>query len=79
MNYIYLYHFNIDFNDPAHDVSFTFSGNVFERYSRSTADSGGRRLFQGTLNLTGNGQGRRGDNFFLLSGRMTTPFVRWIE
>jgi hypothetical protein len=80
LNYTYFYRSTIQFNDlSTNGTSFTFSGNTQERYSRSTEDPDGFRLFQGSLLINGTGSGKAGTNFFLLSGRISTPIVRWID
>lgn len=79
-NYTYFYRATIEFNDPSTGGnSFTFAGNVLEKYSKSAENTFGHRTYQGSLALTGTGSGRKGEDFYLLSGRITTPTVKWTE
>ena len=77
--YNYYYQFTIRFDDPANDVEFTFQGTVLEKYSRSKADALGHRAYKGSMALTGSGSGTRGENFFILSGRITSPAMTWFN
>ena len=78
-NYTYFYRFTIRFDDPANDVAFTFVGQALEKYSRSAADALGHRVYRGSIALTGSGSGSRGGDFFLLSGRITSPAMTWFN
>ncbi len=79
-SHTFFYQATITFTDPStNGTAFTFTGNVLEKHSKSAFGPGGYRSFQDSLALTGNGSGKMGDSFFLLSGRITTPVVKWIE
>jgi hypothetical protein len=76
----FLYQATITFQDPSPSgTSFTFTGNMMEKYSRSAPDFYGDQLAQGSFILNGFGSGKTGPNFFLLSGKFSTPVVRWLE
>ncbi|HLP78004.1 MAG TPA: hypothetical protein VK327_13930 [Candidatus Paceibacterota bacterium] len=78
-NHTFLYRATITFTNPAtNGTSFTFTGNMQEKFSKSVVGRDGYRLYQDSLALTGHGSGRTGESFFLLSGRMTTPTVKWL-
>jgi hypothetical protein len=78
--YNYFYESTIRFTDPdSNGTSFRFSGNLLEKYSKSPLYQSGERMYQDSLTLNGYGSGKTGNNFFLLSGRITTPMVTWIE
>lgn len=78
-SHTFLYRATITFTNPAtNGTSFTFAANVQEKYSRSVLGRDGYRLYQDSIAMTGNGSGRTGDSFFLLSGRMKTPTVKWL-
>ncbi|MBC8095947.1 MAG: hypothetical protein H7Y43_09055 [Akkermansiaceae bacterium] len=79
-SHTFFYQATITFNDPAtNGTSFTFTGNVLEKYSKSAAGPGGYRSFQDSLAITGTGSGKTGNSFFLMSGRIFTSVVKWIE
>ena len=80
-NYVYFLRATIQFdNHAATDaISFTFTGNMQEKFSQSATDQFGRRMYQDSFFLTGTGEGRAGDSFFLLSGKISTATVKWIN
>lgn len=79
-NHQFLYQATITFADPSpNGTSFTFTGNVLERYSKSAANRNGERNFRDSMAFSGAGSGKTGDSFFLLSGRFSTSTDRWIE
>ena len=79
-NYSYFYESTVHFNNPdPSGTSFKFSGNMLEKYSASAPNQSGQRSFQDSLSLTGYGSGNTDGSFFLLSGRITTPKVTWVE
>ena len=76
----FLYQATITFQDPSPGgTSFSFTGNVMEKYSRSAPDFYGDQLAQGSFIITGTGSGKAGANFFLLTGKFSAPTIRWIE
>jgi hypothetical protein len=81
LNYVYLYQSTIQFNDGlSNPTSFIFTGNTTERYSRTKPDQLGMRLYSGGLMINGMGYGfLGGTNYFLLSGRFSTPVVKWMS
>jgi hypothetical protein len=79
-NHRFLYQATITFTDPSpNGTSFTFTGNVQERYSKSAANRNGERTYRDSMAFNGSGSGKTGDSFFLLSGRFSTSTDRWIE
>jgi hypothetical protein len=79
-NHSYFYVATIEFNNPStNGTSFTFSGNLTEKYSKSRADVFGKRMYSDSFALTGYGSGRSESGFFLLSGRITTPTMKWVQ
>lgn len=80
LNHFYFYHSTIQFQDPSpQGTSFSFTGNAVEKYMRSAEDVYGDYLSQGSLMITGFGSGKIDGSFFLLSGKFSTPTIRWIE
>jgi hypothetical protein len=78
--YSYFYRSTVRFLNPdPTGTSFTFSGNMLEKYSVSPLYQSGERMYQDSLTLNGYGSGNTGVNFFLLSGRISTPLVKWFE
>jgi hypothetical protein len=78
-NYLFYYHATIQFNDPANGVSFTFTGNAQERSSKSVADQSGYRTYRDSLLINGTGSGHNGEDFFLVSGKVSAPLVQWSQ
>jgi hypothetical protein len=80
LNHTYFYQATIQFQDPSPSgTSFTFTGNTVEKYSRSAQDTFGDHLASGSLTITGYGSGNIDGSFFLLSGKFSTPVMKWIE
>jgi hypothetical protein len=80
LKHMYFYQSTIEFHDPSPDgTSFTFIGHAIEKYSRSAEDFRGDQFSQGSLRITGIGSGNIGGSFFLLSGKISTPTMKWIE
>lgn len=79
LNEVFFYRSTITFNNPAAETSFTFSGNTIEKYTRSAEDPAGNRHSKGSLSINGTGSGMVGGYYFLMSGRISTPKVSWIE
>lgn len=70
----------ITFNDlQENGTSFTFTGNVLERYSKSAANRNDERSYRDSMAFSGYGSGKTGDSFFLMNGRISTATDKWIE
>lgn len=79
-SYVFTYRATVEFYNPAtNGTSFTFIGTMSERYSRGAIGQSGTRANQGSLLLNGSGSGTNVDGFFLLSGTIKTPVVKWTE
>jgi hypothetical protein len=79
-SYVFTYRAAIEFNNPSTNGTFlNFTGTMSERYSRGAVDQTGHRLNTGSLLLNGTGSGTNVNGFFLLSGTIKTPVVKWIE
>ncbi len=80
LNHIYFYHSTIQFNDPSPEgTSFTFTGNALEKYNRGPRNSRNEHPANGLLSINGFGSGRINGQYFHISGKFSTPLVRWVE
>jgi hypothetical protein len=79
-SYVFTYRAFIDYYDPAtNGTSLSFTGTMSERYSRGAVDQTGHRANSGSLFLNGAGSGTDTNGFFVLSGTVKTPLVKWTE
>lgn len=79
-NQRYFYRSTIELNNPStNGTSFVFSGKMMEKYSRSSEDVFGKRLYSGSFLLIGEGSGRSSAGFFLLSGRVGAATAKWVQ
>lgn len=78
-SHTYTYGSYVQFDDPTNNVSFSFTGVTVEKFSKSTSDQFGYRKYQDMMTLTGTGTGGDDSGFFVLSGKLSSPSVRWVD